>query len=72
MLTLSVSRWRQAHSIVWQRYAGVSLAAWLYAATSVGTTNTWTKSASKTIAEGGVEGDGDDVGRSTEPANYLK
>ena len=30
MLTLSISRWRQAHSIVWQRYAGVSLAAWLY------------------------------------------
>lgn len=35
MLTLSVSRWRQAHSIVWQRYAGVSLAAWLYAACAV-------------------------------------
>src|SRR5438477_446202 len=30
MLTLSLSRWRQAHSLLWQRYADVSLAAWLY------------------------------------------
>jgi hypothetical protein len=30
MLTLPLSRWRQAHSLLWQRYADVSLAAWLY------------------------------------------
>src|SRR5260221_6228390 len=30
MTLLSLSRWRQAHSVLWQRYADVSLAAWLY------------------------------------------
>src|SRR5713226_6147924 len=30
MMTLSLSRWRQAHSLLWQRYADVSLATWLY------------------------------------------
>jgi hypothetical protein len=30
MMTLSLSRWRQAHSVLWRRYADVSLAAWLF------------------------------------------
>src|SRR5712692_10168935 len=30
MMTLSLSRWRQAHSLLWQRYADVPLAAWLF------------------------------------------
>ena len=30
MTTLSLSRWRQAHSLLWQRYADVPIAAWLY------------------------------------------
>jgi len=30
MTTLSLTRWHQAHSLLWQRYRDVSLAAWLY------------------------------------------
>ena len=36
MLTLPLSRWRQAHSLLWQRYADVSVAAWLFAGCLLG------------------------------------
>jgi hypothetical protein len=35
MTTLALARWRQAHSFLWARYAGVSAAAWIYVACAV-------------------------------------
>lgn len=35
MTTLALTRWRQAHSLLWARYAGVSVAVWIYVACAV-------------------------------------
>lgn len=35
MTTLAMTRWRQAHSLLWARYAGVSVALWIYVGCAV-------------------------------------